>query len=150
MKLYKFMLPLLAGLIFFACDNDDDGASPTNMDSQMIATEEVTGEWRVTLFRDDNEDETDDFAGLTFEFQDNGDLIISDGSRSITAQWAITNNNRLIQIDIDDDDLGVFDDRDELEDLDEDWEVIEKNSNLLYLREDDDDNERDEVRFERI
>ena len=147
---YKFTLPLLAGLIFFACDDDDNGPSSSASDPQPIATEEVTGNWRVTLFRDDNEDETDDFAGLTFEFQDDGDLVISDGNRNATAQWSITNNNRRIQIDLDDDDFSVFDDRDELDDLDDDWIVVEKSANLLYLREEDDDAERDEVRFERI
>ena len=150
MKRYKFTLSVLAGLIFFACDDDDNGPSSAASDPQPIAAEKVTGNWQVTLFRDDNEDETDDFAGLTFEFQDDGDLIISDGNRSTTAKWAITNNNRRIQIDLDDDDFGVFDDRDELDDLDDDWIVVEKSTNLLYLREDDDDAERDEVRFERI
>ncbi|MGD1893646.1 MAG: hypothetical protein ACFB15_24015 [Cyclobacteriaceae bacterium] len=150
MKRHKFTLPLLVGLIFFACDDDDNGPSSSASDPQPIATEEVTGNWRVTLFRDDNEDETDDFAGLTFEFQDDGDLVISDGNRNATAQWSITNNNRRIQIDLDDDDFSVFDDRDELDDLDDDWIVVEKSANLLYLREEDDDAERDEVRFERI
>ncbi|MEM9672670.1 MAG: hypothetical protein AAF992_08740 [Bacteroidota bacterium] len=150
MKRHKFTLPLLAGLIFFACDDDDNGPSSSASDPQPIAAEEVTGNWRVTLFRDDNEDETDDFAGLTFEFQDDGDLVISDGNRNATAQWSITNNNRRIQIDLDDDDFSVFDDRDELDDLDDDWIVVEKSANLLYLREEDDDAERDEVRFERI
>ncbi|WKN42158.1 hypothetical protein [Tunicatimonas pelagia] len=150
MKAFKYTLPLLIGFVFFACNNDDDGASPDNPGAQPIATEEVTGNWEVTLFRDDNEDETDDFAGLTFEFQEGGDLIISDGNQSTTARWSITNSNRRVEIDLDDDDLTVFGNRDELEDLDDDWIVVEKSDNLLYLREDDDDSDRDEVRFERI
>ncbi len=147
---YKFTLPLLAGLIFFACNDDDDGSSLANPDAQPITTEEITGSWQVTLFRDDNEDETDGFIGLTFEFQDDGNLVISDGNRSTTAQWSISSNNRLVRIDLDADDFTTFDDRDELDDLDDDWIVVEKSDESLHLRENDDDDVQDEVRFERI
>ncbi|MGD1840706.1 MAG: hypothetical protein ACFB0B_07395 [Thermonemataceae bacterium] len=145
-KKYSFLL--IISVLLIACDDDDDEHRPANT-PQPVARDDVVGAWDVSLFRDDGEDDTDDFDGLTFTFEEDGDLLISDGQQSTTAQWSINSAGDRMNIDISAANIADLSDRDELEDLDDDdWVVVESTDTTLQLREDDEDaDDRDEVRF---
>ncbi|WKN40819.1 hypothetical protein [Tunicatimonas pelagia] len=149
----KYLILFTASFLLFACEENDpvlpdDNNQGNNPEPQPVVSNDLTGEWQVDLFKDDNEDETSDFAGLTFTFQENGDLVIAEEQQNTTAAWSINGAGNRVEIDLSTENLQAFSNRSELEDLDDDdWMVIEKNDTLIHLLEVDDDNTLDEVRF---
>jgi len=97
---------------------------PNPLDLEAVLT---TDSWYVSYFFDD-EDETDDFAGYEFTFNNNGTATASNGSNTVPGSWSITNSSsgqlKLIL------DFGVDDPFDELE---EDWKVIDFTNELIRL-----------------
>ncbi|MBP2831946.1 hypothetical protein J8281_07065 [Aquimarina sp. U1-2] len=140
---------------FIACsdDDNDDNNNNSGLDESTllpITNSEVSGSWIVTLFRDDDEDETSDFNGLTINFEENGAINITDGSNTVTGTWSINSNNKRIAIDLDESTFVLLSNREELEDLEDDrWAIVEKTDTQLHLLEDD-DLPRDRVHFERV
>ena len=141
--------------MFYSCDDDDDG-DDGNLTGEEIAVNDndIIGEWEVTLFIDDGDNDTDDLDDYTLEFQENGDLVItrtSDGE-SVTGSWSLSSNGRILDIDLPDD-VDSIDPDDELEELEEDdWVFINQDDNDLWLLEEDDDindDDRDELRLRR-
>lgn len=148
-----WILNIFVLVLFASCSDDDDG-SPDPVEGIEVNSADLIGEWRVTRFIDDGDDETDDLDDFTLEFRDNNDLIISNGSQSITARWSLSSNGKVLNIDIDDDDADLIDPDDELEELEDDpWIFISLTDQVMDLLEeddDDDDDDRDELRLTRI
>ncbi|MCG8318192.1 MAG: hypothetical protein MI921_01705 [Cytophagales bacterium] len=143
-----FVLALLA-----SCSDDDDG-SPAPDDGIAVNSDDFIGVWEVTRFIDDGDDETDDLDDFTLEFLDNNDLVISNGSQSITASWSLSSDGKRLTLNIDDDDANQIDPNDELEELDDDpWIFVSLTGqvmNLLEYDDDDDDDDRDELTLTRV
>lgn len=146
-----FVLNLLALLVFVSCDDDDDGDSNPAPGGISLQTDDLLGEWRITRFIEDNEDETDDLDDFTLEFMDNGVLEITriSDSESIEASWLLSSNGERLTINIDDDDARRLDPDEELEELDDEWIFVELSGNTLELLEEDDDNDRDELTLQK-
>ena len=142
---------LLALLIFVSCEDDDDGDSNPNPGNISLQTDDLLGEWRVTRFIEDNEDETDDLDDFTLDFRDNSLLVITRiaDSESIEASWTLSSNGEVLTINIDDDDARRLDPDEELDELDDEWVFVELSGNTLELLEEDDDNDRDELTLQR-
>ena len=142
---------MLILVLLTSCSDDDDG-SPDLQDGIAVNSDDFIGEWRVTRFIDDGDDDTDDLEDFTFEFRDNNDLIISNGSQSITASWSLSSDGRRLTLNIDDNDADQIDPEDELEDLDDDpWVIVSLSDEVMNLLEfDDDDNDRDELRLAKV
>ena len=140
--------------LFYSCDDDDDGGNDITGEEIAINDDDIIGEWEVTLFIDDGDNDTDDLDDYTLEFQEDGDLVItriSDNER-VTGSWNLSSNGRVLSIDLPDD-VDTIDPDDELEDLEEDdWVFINQDGNNLWLLEEDDDindDDRDELRLRR-
>lgn len=148
-----WILNIFVLVLFASCSDDDDG-SPDPVEGIEVNADDLIGEWRVTRFIDDGDDETDDLDDFTLEFRDNNDLIISNGSQGITARWSLSSNGKVLNIDIDDDDADLIDPDDDLEELEDDpWIFISLTDQVMELLEeddDDDDDDRDELRLTRI
>ena len=140
--------------LFYSCDDDDDGGNDITGEEIAINDDDIIGEWEVTLFIDDGDNDTDDLDDYTLEFQEDGDLVITriSDSERVTGSWNLSSNGRVLSIDLPDD-VDTIDPDDELEDLEEDdWVFINQDGNNLWLLEDDDDindDDRDELRLRR-
>lgn len=133
---------LLLGICFvvMGCPDDDDNSM--NSDDQTAENLEqlVEGEdWEVTYFFDTDSDETSDFNGYSFSFNDNGTLVATNGANTVEGTWSISDDSNSS-----DDDDGSSDDVDfniffnvsqdsDFEDLNDDWDVILINSNKIEL-----------------
>jgi hypothetical protein len=102
--------------------NSDDSASATDVDNALI-----TGGWKITYYFDDK-DETSDFNGYTFTFESNGTAAAAKGGDTTAGTWSTENSsNGTLKLNLD---FGTTDPLDELE---EDWKVIEMTGNKIRL-----------------
>lgn len=93
---------------------------------------EITNKtWKVSFFSDDAKDETSKFAGYTFEFKTDGTFVANfTSSNPVKGTWKITEANKELVITI----SG----NDKLEDVSEDWEIVNITDTTIRLTDDDD------------
>lgn len=145
-----WMYVLLALPFLYSCDDEDDGPSGSP-DGIAISVNDLLGEWRITRFIDDNNDETSDLASFVLDFRQNGELVISSGSDEITSDWSLSNDGKVLTLSIEDDDAESIDPNNELEELDDDpWLITGQTDTVLDLIENDDDEPEDELSLTRI
>ena len=95
--------------------NEDEKNEKSN---QGLETTLGYGTWRVTYFFD-MQDETGDFSGYSFQFNDDGVAIATKSSLSVQGSWNTedsSDGNSKLYID-----FGVGE---PLEELNEDWKVV--------------------------
>lgn len=92
----------------------------------------ISGSWYVSYFLDDNENETAEFVGYNFTFLSNGYVSVIKNSTSINGTWNSYSDDGIEKVDMSF--LG-----DTLDELDEDWKVIEYNSTSIRLKREDSD-----------
>lgn len=127
---------LFALFIFSACDDSDDD-NGSNGDVAEIENIAMNGLWRITYFFDTDKEETDNFNGYTFDFNNGNVLNATNGSNTYAGTWSVTddgsgddNNN-----DFDDIDFNIgFSSPDDFEELTEDWEIISLSNTKIELR----------------
>jgi hypothetical protein len=143
MRHLKIGLPIfffLATLAFSACNHDDNSGGSNNGGSTP-----TPGSWKITYFFD-KQDETGHYSSYTFDFESNGSLTASNGSQSWNGTWT----------------TGIDDSSDKmvfsfpvgapsaLQELQEDWLIIQITDNLMHLEHTSGGNgDTDVVKFEK-
>jgi hypothetical protein len=123
---------LLALLSVFlpACSNDSDDLI---IDPAIIENNLMTGTWRIDLFRDSGDDETNHFTGYSFSFNDNGVLIATNGGTTHIGTWSVTDNNSNDD-SLEDLDVNIFFATPaDFQELSEDWGVVLYTDDRLEL-----------------
>lgn len=130
-------ISLFSMMIFLitACQNSDDN-TPGDTSGDITG-----GKWKVSYYWDKDKEETSDFAGYTFEFRTNGVFIATGGGQTVNGTWAVTDSNRKLQIDI----SGTK----PLDDLNDDWLLLEKTNDSIKLK-DDNTTYIEDLHFQRI
>ena len=141
MKMFNGLMLLGISFIIMGCPqkDDDDSSGDDDGNSQNLEQLAEGGDWEVTYFFDSDTDETNDFNGYTFSFNDNGTLIADNGTNTVEGTWSISDDSNSS-----DDDDGSSDDLDfniffnvsqasDFEDLNDDWDIILVNSNKIEL-----------------
>ncbi|WP_334112949.1 hypothetical protein [Paucihalobacter sp.] len=108
--------------------------STNNEEVQNLRNIITDGSWFVSLYFDD-EDDTLDFQNLTFVFNSNGSVDVSNQqSNVVTGSWSSFSNSQN-QLKL----LLIFpEDSNPLDDLDDDWDVLTITENRIELTDDDD------------
>ncbi len=92
----------------------------------------TSGTWRVTLFTDSGNDETSDFAGYIFSFNNNGTMTATKNSVSQNGSWHVDNSSNKFIID-----LGPkVDSNKPLGELTDDWKIISATDTEIKLTDD--------------
>lgn len=92
----------------------------------------TSGNWRISYYHEGDDDETSVYNGFIFTFNTNATITITRNSSTFTGTWLFYEENGLDILEID------FQD-DPLDDLDDDWELLEFSSTLIQLKEEGDD-----------
>lgn len=136
MKRYPFILNLLivSATLFTqaACSKADDNNS--DLQETVVQNNVQSGEWRITSFIDDGNDETSDFNGYIFNFGSNGTVTSSSSSTTYTGTWSVTRSNS--NDDSPDSDLKfniLFNLTNQFEEISEDWNIISQSSSKIEL-----------------
>jgi len=151
-KYWNVLCLTIAVIAGMSCDDNDDGPIVGQFDNSDVASLESAaqnGDWRVSRFVDDGDDETANFNGFVFTFNSDGSILADNATDSFNGSWRIEFDD---DDDLDDDDLEFYitfsTPSNELNELTEDWYVIEYSDNRIRLSDDDDDD--DEIlNFER-
>ncbi len=132
MKTFSILLmSLILSFSVSSCFGSDDDDSHHDDDDNGNGTTEVVvnGNWKVTLFQEDNSNQTSHFNGYSFDFGTDGVVVATNGSTTKTGNWnnGGDDSNNKLNIQFPDDD-GPF------EEISEDWNIIAKNPSKIELR----------------
>lgn len=111
-----------ATLATSACKKDDDNSN------NPVSTVLPAGQWKITWFQEDANDETHYFAGFVFDFQGSGNVSATDGSKTVGGTWADGNDDSKSKLILDFENTLHFDE------LDEDWEILSRTDSKIELR----------------
>lgn len=100
----------------------------TSNTSQIV----TSGSWRVTLFTDSGNDETADFSGYSFSFNDNGTISAVKNGITQNGTWSVNNSSNKFNID-----LGPKADTNKpLGELTDDWKILSSSNTEIRLGDD--------------
>ncbi|MFT5436176.1 MAG: hypothetical protein ACI840_000819 [Ulvibacter sp.] len=128
-----FFLSIIIIILFvIGCANNSDDVSQENVSitAVQVANFAQSGEWQVAYFYDTDQDETGNFSGYSFSFNENGTLVAVNGNTTVAGTWSITDNSGSSSDDDgsssdNDNDFNIFfASPDEFEDLSDDWDII--------------------------
>lgn len=138
-QLMLFMMTTFLAMTIWSCENTSDDDMSGN-DISVIVTEAT--EWRVTYYWDKDKDETSDFQGYSFQFEDDGSLLaFQGGNLTFTGSWSVNSSSNKLVLN-----LGQLEPLDELTD---DWLIINK-SNVRIELKDDNDEHLEELHLEKV
>ena len=128
--IFLFSLTLLST----TCSSDDDN-SPIDNTAQIdeISNTAESGNWIITYFYDTDSDETSDYNGYTFTFENSGTLTATNGTNTYTGIWSVTNSNSNDDSSNDIDFNIFFASPPDFEELSDDWEIITYNASKIEL-----------------
>src|SRR5687768_13936112 len=126
----RFLHPsilVVAAILSTASMCEDDDERNEDKDNKAIETTLGQGSWKVAYFFD-KADETSDFEGYSFFFNDDNVAIATKNALSVQGSWDTENSS--------DGDTKLYLDfgtNSALEELNEDWVVVESSSARISL-----------------
>jgi hypothetical protein len=138
LKKIKFSLVLVMLFVLTTssmCSNDDNGANQSVNTPTAVVNIVNNGTWRITYYYDTDTDETSSFTGYNFTFGANGVLTASNGTTNYTGDWSVTDSNSNDDTISDLDFNIAFSSPAQFFELSDDWEIIEKSSTLIKLKD---------------
>ena len=130
---FKSLLVFILIFTISSCSNDDDDNSNSDTNQTNIENTVQDGTWRVTKFIDSGDDETNNFNGYAFTFNNNNSLIAENGNTTNNGSWSITDSNSSDD-SIDDLDFNIsFTSPPDFEELTEDWDIISRTDTKIEL-----------------
>lgn len=126
------ILLLFINAFTLACNNEDDNTPSSTNDTLTNG-----GNWKVTYYFDKDKEETSDFAGYTFVFENGGAFKSTKNGTTTTGTWQVDNSSNKLIIN-----AGVA--TKPLQDLSDDWIITEKSAKVIKLRDDRTDSDGDE------
>ena len=105
-------------------DCDDNSGGGSNPDFSEVLT---SGTWYISYFQEDDDIETDDFAGYNFTFASNGTSIAVKNATTTNGTWDEF-------VDSGQNKLELTFDGDLLDEIEEDWRIIEFSTTVIKLK----------------
>lgn len=87
----------------------------------------IDGTWRVSLFEEDGVNETSDYTGYVFTFKSDGTVKAASGAGVVNGVWSTNKDDGHVDFNLT---LPA-----PLDDLSDDWEVVNNSSNTLELKD---------------
>lgn len=118
-----------------------------NEETQNFQNLLISGDWFVALYLDDNEDETSNYQNLSFTFNTNGLVDVSNGQSIVeTGSWStfVNSQGQLKLV------LSFSDDDDLFDELDDDWDVTNFTESTIELKDISSDSSEDFLTFQKL
>ncbi len=137
-KLINASIMMFCLLFLAACEeeNTETDDQITSADVAQIQAAVMNGEWRIAYYFDSEKEETQDYFGYVFSFNQDSSLVASNGSLSISGAWSISDSadNSDDSNDMGDIDFNIFfGTPDDFEELSDDWDILEYSDTILRL-----------------
>ncbi len=133
-KTANIVMVISCALILVACSKDDSN-NPNNSSANQTANIAQSGAWEITYFYDTDKDETANFSGYTFNFNEDGSLVATKGTTTVNGSWSVQNDDDSSSNDshLDFNILFQVPENHNFDDLNEDWDVISATENKIEL-----------------
>jgi hypothetical protein len=129
--------------VFSSCQKDDNSPIPSGTEASNIVQH---GTWRITLYYDCGEDETNHFSGYAITFDSTGSVTAVNGSFTVNGNWNAGANTNQNEFHLHFGEIGPFDEID-----DDCWHIIENTASKIRLEDEcDGENDKDYLVFEKI
>jgi hypothetical protein len=107
----------------------------------------VEGEWKVTLYQEDGDNETSNYSGYRFKFNTDGSVTVQPGMLTVTYTGTWKTEKDSDHVDF----ILNFTTPANLEELSDDWEVLSESKTKLELEDvSGGDGSIDKLTFEKI
>jgi len=139
-NLKKIKFSLVIAMLFVLttssmCSSDDDNPNPTVNNPADVINIVNNGTWRITYYYDTDHEETTNFNGYNFTFGASNALTTSNGTNNYSGTWSVTDSNSNDD-SISDLDFNIaFSSPAQFEELTDDWEIIEKSTTVIKLKD---------------
>tara|TARA_R110000850_G_scaffold150497_1_gene273115 strand:- start:12715 stop:14220 length:1506 start_codon:yes stop_codon:yes gene_type:complete len=90
----------------------------------------TTGDWYVTLLNDDGDIETCHYINYTFSFAADQSVTATSSGNTVNGSWQVQNSSSGLDLVLD---FQISGDDDPFDDLNDDWDVVDFNTNLISL-----------------
>jgi hypothetical protein len=129
--------------VFSSCQKDDHSLIPSGTEASKIIQQ---GSWRITLYYDCGEDETNHFSGYAITFDSTGKITAANGSFTINGSWNAGTDTIQDEFSLHFNSMAPFDEID-----DDCWHIIENTTSRIRLEDECDGvNDKDYLTFEKI
>ena len=133
--IYKLGI-LVSALLMFSCTSDDSAPIDTAVLIKQIEDQVKSGTWRITSYVDSGQNETGDYTGYNFTFNENGTLVATNGTSVVSGSWSVTDDSNSNDDSNDNDDIDFnifFSAPPDFEELSDDWDVASSSDSRVNL-----------------
>jgi len=120
------LLIFISSVFFTRCKKDDNSSSTS---PDVLNSNVQQGKWKITLFNDSGNDETNHFSGYEFQFNAGGIATAVNGGSTVNGTWVSGTDDSQLKLYLD---FGITANFDELND---DWHVTEQSSSIIKLED---------------
>lgn len=120
--------------VLISCANDDDSPSDSNANVNQVVNTLTGATWRVTLYDEEGDNQTDHFTGYNFTFEGSNVLTASNGTNSYTGIWSVNENGSNDDSPSDVDVNIAFASPENFAELTEDWHILDRTDSRIRLR----------------
>ena len=135
-RIFKITTIVLSVVLFTACSSDDSNDTNTNNANQVAEASQVaqSGNWRISYFWDTDKDETSNFAGYEFSFNNDGTLVATNNTTTVNGTWSVTSSSSSSSSnDLDFNISFAVSPDSDFDDLIDDWDVISVTDTKIEL-----------------
>ena len=122
---------------------DDCTGVPSGVLNPNLIGTLTSGTWRISYFKDDDDDQTNEFVNYRFVFNSNNSVTVSKNGVLTLGTWNVFLEAGITKIKL------TFVD-DDLSDIDSVWRLLQFNSNNINLRDPDNDDDATYLNFTKI
>ena len=134
---FKVKFVIISLLLLIGCSSDDTIGDNNAVEIKQIEDSVKSGTWRVTSYIDSGKNETNDYAGYNFTFNENGSLVAFNGTNVVNGTWSVTDHSSSSNDDSnDDDDFDfniLFSAPPNFEELSDDWDIMSISNTKMEL-----------------
>ncbi len=120
-KIFQTAVIALFLLLLSSCKKDSVSAN--------VSTTIQNGSWKISLFNDSGNDETNHFTGYSFNFGSGGAVSASNGSSTVSGSWSSGTDDSQNKLNLNFGDNGNFGD------LSDDWHIISESATKIELED---------------
>jgi hypothetical protein len=128
------LAPALLAVLAMGCQNKTNTNVTPGNNSSSVSGIVTSGKWTVSYFYDNDKDETSDYSGYTFGFNDDKTLSATRSSTTTTGTWGELTDDGMPRLVIT---LNTTDDK--LVELNDDWVIESKTDTQIKLKDDNPD-----------
>ena len=132
----KISVICLLSVCIVGCSSDDAAPIDPSQAIKEIEGQVQSGTWRITNYVDSGKNETNDYTGYDFTFNNNGSLTATNGTNTINGTWSITRDNDSDDDSSNDNDIDFnisFTSPPDFQELSDDWDIVTTSNTKIDL-----------------